>query len=304
MAYSGNYYRPSMFGGFSFFPPVIKGLLITNAAVFLLTEFLGAMKLDGVSLQYFIYRYFALLPFGEGFLPWQLITYQFMHGGFWHLFFNMFFGLWMFGMEIEQMWGGRKFLGFYLMCGVVAGLAHLLLSPLFEPASSEFVRMGAVPVVGASGAVYGVLVAFGMLFPDRYIFLYFLIPVKVKYFVMVLIAIGILSVGDPTNVAHLAHLGGALAGYVYLLVTMRRGPMAGLFSRARWWWNSLTAADRSAPEDISETKVYDISTGREDNGDNEQRKVDEILDKISRGGYQSLTDDEKKILFEASRKLN
>ncbi|MEX2190021.1 MAG: rhomboid family intramembrane serine protease, partial [Bacteroidota bacterium] len=298
------YYRPSMFGGFSFFPPVIKGLLMTNVAVFLLTQFLGSMKLDGVSLQYFIYRYFALLPFGEGFLPWQLITYQFMHGGFWHLFFNMFFGLWMFGMEIEQMWGAKKFLGFYLMCGVVAGLVQLLLAPLFEPSSSEVIRMGPIPVVGASGAVYGVLVAFGMLFPDRYIFLYFLIPVKVKYFVMVLIAFGVLSVGDPTNVAHLAHLGGALAGYVYLLANMRRGPISGLFNKIRWWWSSLTVTDRSAPEEIKETKVFDIRDGREDDSDREQRRVDEILDKISRGGYQSLTEDEKKILFEASRKLN
>lgn len=302
MSYSGNYYRPSGFGGFSFFPPVIKGLLITNAAVFLLTEFLGAMKLDGVSLQYFIYRYFALLPFGEGFLPWQLITYQFMHGGFWHLFFNMFFGLWMFGMEIEHMWGGKKFLVFYLMCGVIAGLVQLILSPMFEPSSAGLIQMGPVPVVGASGAVYGVLVAFGMLFPDRYIFLYFLVPVKVKYFVMVLIAIGVVSIGDPTNVAHLAHLGGALAGYVYLLYDMKRGPLPGLFSRFRWWWNSLTVKDR-APEDITpETKVFDI---RGDQGEeSEQRRVDVILDKISQGGYQSLTEEEKKILFEASRKLN
>ncbi len=162
--------------------------------------------------------------------------------------------------------------------------------------------MGPVPVVGASGAVYGVLVAFGMMFPDRYIFLYFLIPVKVKYFVMVLIAIGVVSIGDPTNVAHLAHLGGALAGYVYLLYDMRRGPMSGLFSRIRWWWNSLTVADRDSPDDITEAKVFDIREGKEE--ENEQRRVDEILDKISRGGYQSLTDEEKKILFEASRKLN
>jgi membrane associated rhomboid family serine protease len=261
------------------------------------------MKLDGVSLQYFIYRYFALLPFGDGFLPWQLITYQFMHGGFWHLFFNMFFGLWMFGMEIEHMWGGKKFLVFYLMCGVVAGLVQLMLSPLFEPSSSEFIQLGPVPVVGASGAVYGVLVAFGMLFPDRYIFLYFLVPVKVKYFVMVLIAIGVVSVGDPTNVAHLAHLGGALAGYVYLLYDMRRGPMSGLLSRIRWWWNSLTVKDRKPPEDIApKAKVFDIRGDKEE--ESEQRRVDAILDKISQGGYQSLTEEEKKILFEASRKLN
>jgi len=299
-----NHYRPSMFGGFSFFPPVIKGLLITNAAVFVLTEFLGSMKLDGISLQYFIYRYFALLPFGEGFLPWQLVTYQFMHGGFWHLFFNMFFGLWMFGMEVEQVWGSKKFLIFYLTCGVAAGLVQLGLSPLVET-SSAFTRMGPVPVVGASGAVYGVLVAFGMMFPDRYIFLYFLIPVKVKYFVMFLIALGVLSVGDPTNVAHLAHLGGALSGYLFLLYDMKRTPLDWLFSRIRWWWNSLTTTSNEPPEDITETKIHDIreATGNPGRRD-EQARVDEILDKISQGGYQSLTDEEKKILFDASKKLN
>lgn len=297
MSYSGNYYRPSMFGGFTFFPPVIKGLLITNAAVFLLTEFLGSMRLEGVPLQYYIYRYFALLPFGDGFLPWQLITYQFMHGGFWHLFFNMFFGLWMFGMEIEHMWGSRKFLLFYLLCGVVAGLVQLGLSPLIESGSSA-------PVVGASGAVYGVLVAFGMLFPDRYIFLYFLIPVKVKYFVMFLIAIGVVSIGDPTNVAHLAHLGGALAGYVFLLYDMRRGPLDSLTTRIRWWWNSLRATGTDAPEDIHEAKVFDLHDGKPHRPKTDQERIDEILDKISQGGYQNLTEEEKKILFDASKKLN
>jgi hypothetical protein len=142
-----------------------------------------------------------------------------------------------------------------------------------------------------------------MLFPDRYIFLYFLVPVKVKYFVMVLIAIGVVSVGDPTNVAHLAHLGGALAGYVYLLYDMKRGPLSGFFSRIRWWWNSLTITDRESPEDVTpKAKVFDIHGDKEE--ESEQRRVDAILDKISQGGYQSLTDEEKKILFEASRKLN
>jgi membrane associated rhomboid family serine protease len=296
---SYNYYRPSMFGGFSFFPPVIKGLLMANGAVFLLVEFLGTLKLDGVSLQYFVYRYFALLPLGEGFLPWQLVTYQFMHGGFWHLFFNMFFGLWMFGMEIEHTWGSKKFLIFYLSCGVIAGLAQLILSPLLEPSS-----MGAVPVVGASGAVYGVLVAFGMMFPDRHIFLYFLIPVKVKYFVMFLIVLGIFSVGDPTNIAHLAHLGGALAGYVFVLYDRKYIPLGGLFSRIRWWWNSLSVDTKQPGEDSGRATIIDISHGTEREEQDDQRRIDEILDKISRGGYQSLTEDEKKVLFDASRKLN
>ncbi|MEP0823603.1 MAG: rhomboid family intramembrane serine protease [Ignavibacterium sp.] len=298
---SYNYYRPSMFGGFSFFPPVVKGLLITNAAVFLLTEFLGSLRLDGISLQYFIYRYFALLPLGDGFLPWQLLTYQFMHGGFWHLFFNMFFGLWMFGMEVEHMWGARKFLIFYLSCGVVAGLAQLILSPLFESP-----LMGPVPTVGASGAVYGVLVAFGMMFPDRYIFLYFLIPVKVKYFVMFLIALGVLSIGDPTNVAHLAHLGGALAGYLFVQYDRRHLPLGGLFSKIRWWWRSITTDTGARKDDSDEATILDFTDYKEENkeGPDDQKRIDEILDKISRAGYQSLTEEEKKVLFEASRKLN
>lgn len=296
---SYNYYRPSTFGGFSFFPPVIKGLLIANAAVFLLTEFIGNLTMDGVSLRYFIYRYFALLPLGEGFLPWQLVTYQFMHGGFWHLFFNMFFGLWMFGMEVEHMWGARKFLTFYLSCGVIAGLAQLILSPLLETSS-----LGPIPTVGASGAVYGVLVAFGMMFPDRYIFLYFLIPVKVKYFVMFLIALGVLSVGD---VAHLAHLGGALAGYLFILYDRKHLPLGGAFSRIRWWWNSLTVdspAKDGASEEATILEFQEREERKEGEQPDDQKRVDEILDKISRGGYSSLTEDEKKVLFEASRKLN
>ncbi len=199
-----------MFGGFSFFPPVIKTLLISNGIVFLLLHLFRGFTLEGMPLYPVINSWFALMPLGQGFLPWQLITYQFMHWDFWHLFFNLVFGVWMFGMEVEHMWGSRKFLNYYLTCGVVAGLAQLLLSPIFEPTLA--------PTVGASGAVYGVMVAFAMMFPDRLIYFYFLIPIRVKYFVMFIIVLGVFSVGGPSNVANLAHLGGALAGYIYLMV--------------------------------------------------------------------------------------
>ncbi|MEI6053515.1 MAG: rhomboid family intramembrane serine protease, partial [Opitutaceae bacterium] len=121
MAYnnSGNYYRPSPIGGFSFFPPVIKALLISNAAVFLGMMFLGNF-----------HHYFALLPIGAGFLPWQLFTYMFIHAGFTHLLFNML-ALWMFGMELENTMGSRKFLLFYILCGLGGGLVNLLVAPLF-----------------------------------------------------------------------------------------------------------------------------------------------------------------------------
>ena len=306
---SGNYYRPSFFGGFSFFPPVIKTLLLLNGAVFLVMTFLGGFRLDGVPLRYLFDTYLGLMPFGNGFWPWQLITYQFMHADFFHILFNMVFGLWMFGTEVEHVWGGRTFLWFYLACGVVAGVAQLVLSPIFDPGQA----VG--PTVGASGAVYGVLVAFAMMFPDRQIYLYFLIPVRVKYFVMFLIVVGVMSVGNPGNVANLAHLGGALAGYLFVLY------QRGVIPRIRGGEKMVEDfrnlfANRSRPKRRSEpgareAKVFDISgeTGRTSEErptieESTQKRIDDILDKISQHGYQSLTDEEKQILFEASKKLN
>ncbi|MGB2867145.1 MAG: rhomboid family intramembrane serine protease [Bacteroidota bacterium] len=302
-----NYYRPSMFGGFSFFPPVIKGLIITNAAVFVLLYFFGAFRMDGMSLAWVFNTYLGLMPLFNGFYPWQLITYQFMHADFWHLFFNMVFGLWMFGMEVEHIWGSRKFLIFYLSCGVVAGLSQLILAPILEPSTTMSVLGQAIPTVGASGAVYGVLIAFGMMFPDRYIYIYFLIPVKVKYFVMFLIVLGVMSIGGPGNVANLAHLGGALGGYLYLLYDMKRMPFRSAIDRGRHWWNARSVQGRASDDTVVEAKVFDIHDGKEhhtDEGSDIQKRIDEILDKISRSGYQSLTEEEKKLLFEASKKLN
>lgn len=302
MAYYGNYYRPPSLGGFSFFPPVIKWLLIINGAVFVLTNFIGSAAFSAQGEPSWFTAYFALWPLGYGFLPWQVITYQFMHEGFFHLFFNMFFGLWMFGMEIENLWGSRKFLFFYLMCGVVAAIFQLLLGPILEPGRISV-------VVGASGAVFGVLVAFAMLFPDRYIYLWFLFPVKAKYFIAVLLLLGVLSVGGPTRVANLAHLGGAFAGYVYLLVDRRRLPMRGMFDRIAWWINSMSRPPSSTDKNAAvDAKVVDFqekqSKAPTSPDEVMQKQVDEILDKISKGGYQSLTEEEKKILFEASKKIH
>ncbi|MBI4534824.1 MAG: rhomboid family intramembrane serine protease, partial [Ignavibacteriae bacterium] len=153
----GAYYRPSFFGGFRFFPPVIKSLLISNAAIWLLVGFfLAPFTVGGVQIGgdrgLFTY-YFALWPLGTNFWPWQLVTYMFMHGGLGHLFFNML-ALWMFGMELENTWGSKRFLIYYLVCGLGAGISNLFVAPLVGPGA---------PTVGASGAVFGVLIAFGML---------------------------------------------------------------------------------------------------------------------------------------------
>jgi membrane associated rhomboid family serine protease len=303
MAYNneGNYYRPSMFGGFQFFPPVIKGLLITNTAIFILMWFFSAFHFNGVSLHMVLTTIFGLMPFGEGFYPWQLITYQFLHADFWHLFFNMVFGLWMFGMEVEHIWGSKKFLIYYLSCGVVAGLSQLVLSPIFEPVLG--------PTIGASGAIYGVMIAFAAMFPDRYIYLYFLIPVKVKYFVIILIVFGVMSVGGQGNVANLAHLGGAVAGYLYILYDRRqvaRGRSHGTFQS--WMSSAPWSHPTSSSGDVVDAKVFDINESKsfepKEKPVDLQKRIDEILDKISRSGYQSLSEEEKKILFEASKRMN
>lgn len=296
---SGNYYRPSFFGGFQFFPPVIKTLLIANAAVFLGMLFLGDFRIGAFSFGDFFYHSFALWPLGSGFGFWQLFSYMFMHGGFMHLLFNML-ALWMFGMELEHVMGSRKFLVYYLLCGFGGGLANLLVAPLFTSVG---------PTVGASGAVYGVLLAFGMLFPERPIYIYFLLPIKAKYFVVMYMAFEIFSIGSTDGVAHFAHLGGALVGFVYLLMDGHRvGPSfrggrqdeESIFTRM----TGMGRPQRPEPySNVSDVQIYDIRDHRNEQ-ENRQRQIDEILDKISRDGYQSLTDEEKRILFEASKKLN
>ncbi len=297
-----QYYRPSFFGGgFSFFPPVIKTLIIANVVVFLLMMLGGAFTIGGARLSDIITRFFALMPLGWGFLPWQLVTYLFMHGGLFHLFFNMFI-LWMFGMELENMWGSKKFLTFYLICGVGAGLIHMFIGPIFA---------GVAPTIGASGAVYGVLLAFAMMFPDRLIFLYFLFPVKAKYFVGFLIILGLFMgiSGTRDGIAHFAHLGGAFVAFIYILADRGTLPVKQWFSGFKRKSSTGNLRYHQGGSDIKDAKYYDI---KEDKSKREQMKedpgidqdrIDEILDKISKSGYQNLTEEEKRILFEASQKL-
>lgn len=300
-----NYYQPKGFLGFNLFPPVIKNLLIINAAVFFVQLIMQNIIFNGVSAANILNRWFALNPIFVDDFPynpfnfqiWQLITYQFMHGNFSHILFNMF-GLWMFGAEIENIFGSKKFLIFYLLAGVSAGLLHLFLSPL----------LGSTPAVtiGASGSVFGVLVAFALLFPDRYIFLYFLIPVKAKYLIGFLIVFEFLAINSvDSNVAHLAHLGGALFGFLYLLfdknfdIELKSVFRRGYFYKNRYQDYFTPSSSRKRNDDIDEIKFKDI----EEEDIITQHEIDEILDKISKSGYQNLTEREKRILFEASKRM-
>ena len=259
--------------------------------------FLGNFHVGDSSLNLVIDQWFALLPLGQGFEIWQLFTYLFMHGGFSHLFFNML-ALWMFGMELENTWGSRKFLTYYLVCGVGAGLCNLLVAPLFTAVG---------PTIGASGAIYGVLLAFGLMFPDRLIFVYFFVPLKAKYFVILYMVIEFVSVGSTDGVAHFAHLGGAIVGFIYLLADGFRFSWPQSSSRTRNVFSGWTAPRSPANDyqNVTEAQVYDIKDyQRKEEAQVTQQHIDEILDKISKAGYQSLSDEEKKTLFEASKKLN
>jgi len=304
MAYNdSNYYKPNGFGGFSFFPPIIKNLLIINGVVFLLQILSQSIQIKGVPLDTWLTVYFALMPLGDGFQIWQLITYQFMHGSFTHILFNMF-ALWMFGMEIENTWGSQKFLIFYLICGIGAGLLHIFITPLISGLSA--------PTIGASGAVYGVLIAFAMLFPNRYIFLYFFVPIKAKYLITFYIILEFLSVGSDSYVAHLAHLGGALFGFLYIIFDKNsKFSLTEFFGDLRKKNNTGNTFRRPSTfrnyssSNTEEAEFYDINGVRKNKDDLTnitQEDIDRILDKISESGYQNLTEREKRILFEASKK--
>jgi membrane associated rhomboid family serine protease len=300
---SYNSYRPSLFGGFRFFPPVIKALLVTNGAVYLFATFFGRFHVGDYPLSQLIDSIFALYPIESDspgmpvFQFWQLFTYMFMHAGFTHLFFNMF-ALWMFGMELENTWGSRKFFLYYFLCGIGAGVSNLLLGPIFGQGG---------PTVGASGAIYGILLAFGLMFPERPIFIYFLIPIRAKYFVMIFMAVEVFAgvTGTQDGVAHFAHLGGAAVGFILLMIDSKKIPLSSWLENIKKIYEKphrYNTANPNGPNRVGDTKFYDIHTGSE--MDPNQYIVDKILDKISREGYQKLTDDEKRILFEVSKKIN
>jgi membrane associated rhomboid family serine protease len=198
-----NYYSSStrvFFGG-----PVtktVKYLILINTAVFVLT------KLGELLHNDFIVAYFALIPVRvtREFMIWQFGTYLFLHADIMHIFFNML-TLFMFGNDLERYWGTRRFLSYYFITGIGGGVCSWL-----------FAMNSMIAIIGASGAIYGLLLAYGLLYPNRIIYLNFLLPVKVKWLVIIMGAIdfGSSLTGSQPGVAHIAHLGGLLVGFFYL----------------------------------------------------------------------------------------
>jgi membrane associated rhomboid family serine protease len=263
--------------------PAIKILIIFNTAVFLFDLLLrGFLKSD------FIIYYFALTPelIAQKFYIWQIFTYQFLHGGFFHILFNMAV-LWMFGAELEYKWGSDRFLKFYLSTGAMTGLMIFIFNHL----------MGlTIPTIGASGVVYAVMMVYAIYWGNRLIYIWMIIPIKVKYFVMIMGGVSFISMITPgqSNISHIGHLGGLISGFIYFklfidtrnLSTVSSG---SLFSGLKTWKKK------------KEWEKKDQE--RYDNMDVE-RQVDEILGKISRLGIKSLSETEKKILKKASENLN
>ena len=207
---------------------------------------------------------------------WQPLTYMFIHGDFFHLFMNMFV-LWMFGSEMESIWGSRGFLKYYFITGIGSGLIWLLLN-ISNPFSV---------LIGASGAIYGVLLAYGLMFPNRKVLIYFLFPIKVKYFVLLLGVIAFISsIGDTgSNISHLTHLSGMLIGFIYLKSPLNMLKVSLLF-------NSILAEIRYKREEKQQAKYL-----------NAKRHIDRLLDKINEVGYDGLDENEKKDLYNHSRNI-
>lgn len=304
-------------------PTVTKNLLIINLIVFLASKVvnLSIGSLDDLcGLHFFLASDFSVF---------QLVTYMFLHANFMHIFFNMF-ALWMFGCVIERVWGAKKFLFYYISCGVGAGLMqevaqlgqfYMMASEqipgfssamMLEVAKNSSDVLNQWTTVGASGAIYAILLAFGMTFPNERIFIFPLpIPIKAKWFVVFYVVVELASAigSSGDGVAHMAHLGGMLFGF-FMIRYWNSHPDGG-YNRgdgAQFFDNLKRNFDRHRQERTDNRRNSD-SRGGERESDWEynarkkadQEEIDRILDKIRKSGYDSLTKEEKQRLFDSSK---
>ena len=297
--------------GFKVLPTVVKNLLIINVLMFVAAFTFERFNID---LSNILGLHFFK---ASDFRIYQFVTYMFMHANFGHLFFNMF-ALWMFGNTLENIWGSKRFLLFYMVCGIGAGLCQELVqyieyaNHLSNYASvntgSQIVPMSTylnmMNTVGASGAIYGLLLAFGMMFPNSRIYLYFLFPIKAKWFVVGYAVLElIMGIGGADNVAHFAHLGGMLFGLILILYWKKHGINGPDFDlkKLKGWFARFK--DRKKYTRYEEVRDEVPRSDEEYNYQKAQkeRDIDAILDKVAKNGYGSLTDEEKEFLFKNSK---
>lgn len=259
--------RPSL-------PRGIKMLLIANGLVYLLQLIIGQGMIE----------VFGCTPVKvlQDLSVYQLVTYMFLHGGLFHILINMFV-LWMFGPEIELTWGTKQFFKYYFLTGISGGIFTVMLQP-----------NSPIPTIGASAAIYGILVAYAMMFPNRTIYLYFLVPIKVKYAVILFVGLEFLASfsGRTDGVGHYAHLGGAVVGFLYLKLDWRLRRFLGIFSPRRWF-GGMKYRRNSRKLEKNRQKTEEI-----------MKRVDEILDKINEVGIENISEEERRFLGNASEILS
>ncbi|MDD7232126.1 MAG: rhomboid family intramembrane serine protease [Bacteroidales bacterium] len=302
-------------------PPITRYLIIANVAVFFIYQLFEPVEkflIDEGALYPVFYNNYGSLHFNLDFKLWQLVTYMFLHADFPHIFFNMF-SLWMFGRIIEQTLGTKRFLAYYFICGIGAGLCQIIMQ-IFTA------NLPNAATIGASGACYGILLAFGLLYPNQKIYLIIPpIPIKAKWFVIgYAILEAYLAFNTDSNIAHFAHLGGMLFGLL-CLYNWRLWPLSkygfdrwdrmyveekklnmfqrlwrdfkGLFHfrrRPKMKVYKPSQDSRSANQSEQDAAANSPTPPR---SPEEQARIDAVLEKVRRSGYASLTADEKRILF-------
>ena len=295
--------------------PAVKVILIINIVFYVLAYWITPMFALGGHTDWFL-NFNALHPIGtKGFFVYQFLTYMFMHGGWWHLFFNMW-SLMIFGNAVEQQVGTRRFVFYYLMCGVGSAMINQLCTFL------DIIPLA--QLVGASGAIYGVMAAAAFFFPNAQLFIIPIpFPIKLKYLVgfytLVEMYMGITSVD---GVAHFAHLGGIIVGIIILLIWKTQEKRQARRGNNYWTTSATSNSNYNKGESTWDKLKSSVSGSRkpkmrvtnvreanhEDHAYNarkreETEEIDRILDKIRKNGYQNLTDKEKATLFDASKKM-
>ncbi len=266
--------------------PWVKRLILANAVVYII---MWVLEGSGLLPRQWWWTHFSF-SVSEGWkAPWTIITYMFVHGGFLHLFLNMLF-LFFFGPPLEARWGGREFIKYYMICGIGGALFHAF--TLFYG--------GNAPIVGASGAIYGVMLAYALNWPDSPIWIWGIFPIKAKYLVMILGGISFFSAvgpGGSDGIAHFAHLGGLVVGFAYLKQGWRVDSWYGR-ARKRFRRRGLSVVPGGSGSG-------DVGRKRSKEAEEEKKileVVDALLDKIAAHGLESLTAEERRFLDEVSRR--
>ena len=276
-------------------PTVIRTLIAINVIVFIFQAFFGGIQIGGQPLNRYINDLFG---FNTNLVtavtqPWRFVTYMFLHGGGFHLLFNMLW-LWWMGRAVEEGLGPRTFAVIFFGAGIGGAFFHMALSFLY----------GSSLVIGASGAVFGVMVAFAYMYPTMPIMLFLLPPIEARYVVAGLIVLDVLFLGDADRVARLVHLGGAGIGYILVKAHYNGVDLSKFVRPIEKIWNPELSGFSKKNKEKKKQKnrnMYSVSDV-EILDEEEVSDLDDILEKISKHGYDALTKEEKKKLFDLSKR--